>query len=86
MTQYYAQADLNGPEADSIRGLIIKSSLCNGVLSEFTSFQGDPTGGSGTLEFEEIYLSENSILAYPNPFTNQLRIDLGISNLGELIK
>lgn len=76
MSQYYAQSNLNSPEADSIKNLIIKTSLCNGVLSEFTSFQGDPNGGGGILEVEELYISEDALLTYPNPFTSSLRIDL----------
>jgi Ca-activated chloride channel family protein len=77
VTQYYSQSNLNSSEADSIRQLVITSSLCNGVLSPFTSFQQDPNGGGGSVGLEEEDVQTNGPLrAFPNPFSDHIVIDL----------
>ncbi len=75
--EYYNQTNLNGPEAQAIQGDVITASLCNGVLSPFTSFQGDPTGGGwGSVEIEEIADKDEFKNVYPNPFHEEITFDL----------
>jgi Ca-activated chloride channel family protein len=67
MNQYYLNQS-NQTVADAIKDEIIFLSICRGVISPFTSFNGD-TGGGWTTGIEETPTNEavESIKIYPNP-------------------
>jgi len=75
MNQYYLnQSDQN--LANAIKNEIIELSFCWGVVSPFTSFDGN-FGGGGGLGIEEATQKNNSVellYAFPNPVTDISRI------------
>ncbi|MEY3398231.1 MAG: hypothetical protein RL220_825 [Bacteroidota bacterium] len=78
---YYQSFD--AAEQAEIQEDIIGVSLCYGVISDFTSFE-DNTGGSVYIEEEEELIDND--FAYPNPFTDELKLDLKNFSKGERVR
>jgi len=82
MTQYYNENNLSGAVADSLRQLVIGTSLCYGVLSPFTSFQSDDDDHGVAIGIEELQNDDEArpgnqfTGVYPNPFTDEVFFDL----------